>query len=159
MPLMVKTVRELCQRVGIHRDTFYEIRKRDKKGSPRPSKKGHDVEAWKLYLAREGVHSRSQAELRAENIELRNQQLRMEIEEYRGRLIDREKHLAALHALARIVCSGLDNGRVRLRAICPTAVAKSEVDRTVNDILATMRREASSIDWEKLTSAEPKARA
>lgn len=160
----VKTMRELAAAVGLSRQALSERLHGDRK-SPKPTAAGHDVDRWRLYLARMGVQTKAvreavakvgkgQAALKDENLELKNKLLRIDIAEAEQRLLPREKYLADLTALGVICRNGIVNCGERLAAMGLTDAQRAEVTRSVHETLAAMRREAAAIDWDEAGQTE-----
>lgn len=161
----VQTMRELAAAVGLSRQALSERLHGDPRRAPKPTAKGHDVAKWRLYLARAGVQTKDvrdaaaqqtkgQAELKAENLQLKNELLKIDIAEAEGRLLPREKYLADLTTLGVVCRNGVVNCGDRLLAMGLTEAQRAEVSRSVQETLAAMRREVSAVKWDTVKGSK-----
>ena len=136
----------LCNAVGTTRDTYNRFRTHV--AAPKRLHDGYDVEAWRAFLASQGVvtdERRREAgdvhEIKKEILEEDLIARRDEREARRRLLIPRAEHEDLLVRLGGLTVHGLENLRARLASILGGTAAQAEAEAAVADTLAAIRAE------------------
>jgi len=145
--LFVSNKRELAHELGVSLSTLLM----HDAGSPGVTKRGYNVEKWRLHLKRRGVETRDMREgrmfgkmdvdaMRAEKLKRENTLLDFDIGEAEGRLVSVETRDEQLLAWARIFSAGVENLRQRVTALASDAALIREVDAACDGALQAMKR-------------------
>ena len=152
-PRWVKNITELAAEMGVTRRTISNWRKRPE--APKPASDGRwNIVEWQIWAGEEGVgHTATDDESEAvrneymlENWRLRNERLRIDLEQVRGSMSDNED-------VARMVRRMITNCRRVLTSIAGTLAPQlagmptPEIEKRIREEVESAMRQLSEGEW------------